>query len=91
LGGACEDNDVRAVCDACQAFFITDAGSLGRWAAARPEYRPEQHAALAAAVADFKGLRRRDRAAFVAAVEQAMLAAQLEPAALGGPAAGLGA
>ena len=49
---------------------------MGRWAAAHPEYRLEQHAALACAVADFKGLRKRDRAAFVAAVEQAMVAAQ---------------
>ncbi len=63
---------------ACQAFFITDAGSLGRWAAAHTEYCPQQHAMLACAVADFKGLRKRDRAIFVAAVEQAMLAAQVE-------------
>ncbi|KAK9832750.1 hypothetical protein WJX81_008241 [Elliptochloris bilobata] len=63
-----------------KAFFITDASSLGRWAAAHAEYRPEQHAALACAVADFKGLRKRDRAVFIAAVEQAMIAAQLEPA-----------
>ena len=64
----------------CQAFFLTDAGSLGRWAAAHAEYAPEQHAMLACAVAEFKGLRKRERATFVAAVEQAMLAAQAERA-----------
>lgn len=69
---------IRAVHGAwgtCQAFFVTDAGNLGRWAAAHTEYCPEQHAALACAVANFKGLRKRDCAAFVAAVEQAMMAA----------------
>ena len=48
-----------------QAFFMTDAQQLGRWAAMHPEYLPGQHAALAAAVATFKGLRRKDKTAFM--------------------------
>lgn len=52
-----------------QAFFLTDATELGHWSATHPEYTRQQHASLAGAVADFKGLKKKDKAAFLAQVE----------------------
>ena len=56
-----------------QAFFLTGAEELGRWAALHPEYSPSQSAALASAVAVFKGLRRKDKALFMSHFEACLL------------------
>ena len=52
-----------------QAYFIADIAGLGEWMARHPEYSPEQMQLLANAVADFKGLRKKEKAAFVASVQ----------------------
>lgn len=51
-----------------QAFFLTGAEELGQWAVSHPEYTRKQHMSLAASVAQFKGLKKKDHAAFVARV-----------------------
>lgn len=56
-----------------QAFFLTGAEELGHWAATHPEYSQEQLSCLAAAVADFKGLKKKERAAFVTQVNASLL------------------
>ena len=52
-----------------QAFFIADIAGLGEWVARHPEYSTEQMQLLASAVADFKGLRKKEKTAFVASVQ----------------------
>lgn len=52
-----------------QAFFLTGVDELGQWAVTHPEYTREQQLALATAVAQFKGLKKKDQTAFVAQVE----------------------
>ncbi len=52
-----------------QAFFLTGVEELGQWIVTHPEYTREQQLALATAVAQFKGLKKKDQAAFVAQVE----------------------
>jgi hypothetical protein len=52
---------------------LTEAEELGHWSATHPEYRREQHAALAGAVADFKGLKKKERVAFIAQVEACLV------------------
>ena len=52
-----------------QAYFIADIAGLGEWMARHLEYSPEQKQLLAGAVADFKGIRKKERAAFVASVQ----------------------
>lgn len=52
-----------------QAFFLPTAEELHRWTQAHPQYRPTQHLALAAAIADFQGMRKKDRANFIASME----------------------
>ena len=48
-----------------QAFFLTDAGELGRWAATHPEFTRGQLSSLAVAITSFKGLRRKEKTAFL--------------------------
>lgn len=56
-----------------QAFFLTDAEELGRWAAMHPEFTRGQVASLAAAVVAFKKLRRKERTVFLAQFEACLL------------------
>ena len=51
-----------------QAYFIADIAGLGEWMARHLEYSAEQKQLLVNAVADFKGLRKKEKAAFVASV-----------------------
>ncbi|EIE20688.1 hypothetical protein COCSUDRAFT_57256 [Coccomyxa subellipsoidea C-169] len=56
-----------------QAFFLTEVEEFGQWAVTHPEYTREQQIGLATAVAQFKGLKKKDQATFVAQVEAFML------------------
>jgi hypothetical protein len=56
-----------------QAFFLTDAEELGRWAAMHPEFTRGQLASLATAVATFKGLRRKEKALFLTQFEACLV------------------
>ncbi|BDA42201.1 probable Syndetin [Coccomyxa sp. Obi] len=56
-----------------KAFFLTGVEELGQWAVTHPEYTREQHLALATAVAQFKGLKKKDQTAFVAQVEASLI------------------
>ena len=51
-----------------QALFITDVGELGEWMAKHPEYSQDQKSSLANAIADFKGLKKKDKAVFTSSV-----------------------
>ena len=52
-----------------QAFFNTDVAQLGEWMARHPEYIQEHKQALGSAIAEFKGLKKREKAAFIGAVQ----------------------
>ena len=52
-----------------QAFFITEIEGLGEWMIRHPEYNQEQKQLLAGAVAEFKGLKKKEKAAFVVSVQ----------------------
>ena len=52
-----------------QAFYIPWGPDLQRWAATHPEYTKQQLASLIALVADSQGLKRRDKAAALAAID----------------------
>ncbi len=52
-----------------QAYFIADIAGLGEWMARHLEYGAEQKQLLVNGVADFKGLRKKEKAAFVASVQ----------------------
>ena len=56
-----------------QAFYLTTDEELVRWAQLHPEYSRAQVLALAASVADFRRLRRSDRAALMERVQAALL------------------
>lgn len=56
-----------------QAFFLTGVEELGQWALTHPEYSREQQLALATAVAQFKGLKKKEQTAFVAQVEACLI------------------
>ena len=52
-----------------QALFITDVGELGEWMANHPEYSQDQKNSLTNAIADFKGLKKKDKAIFISSVQ----------------------
>lgn len=52
-----------------QAFFNKDVAQLGEWMARHPEYSQERKQALMNAIADSKGLKKREKAAFIGAVQ----------------------
>lgn len=52
-----------------QAFYIPWGPDLQRWAATHPEYTRQQLASLIALIADSQGLKRKDRAAALAAID----------------------
>ena len=52
-----------------QAFYIPWGPDLQRWAATHPEYTKQQLASLIALIADSQGLKRRDKAAALAAID----------------------
>ena len=52
-----------------QALFITDVKELGEWMAKHPEYSQDQKNSLASAIADFKGLKKKDKAVFTSSVQ----------------------
>jgi hypothetical protein len=52
-----------------QAFFNTDVAQLGEWMARHPEYSQEHKQALGSAIAEFKGLKKREKTAFIGAVQ----------------------
>jgi len=56
-----------------QAFYIPWGADLQRWAATHPEYSKPQLAALVALVADSQGIRRKERAAALAAIDAEVL------------------
>lgn len=51
-----------------QAFFLNPDEEFQRWVMTHPEYRPQQKLALAALVADFRGIKRKQKSAFLAQV-----------------------
>jgi len=55
--------------DLLQAFFITDIGGLGDWMAKHLEYSAEQKQLLGSAIAEFKGLKKKEKVAFIASVQ----------------------
>lgn len=60
-----------------QAFYLPTDADLIQWAAAHPEYTPQAIAALAASVADFRGLLRAKRQALIDTVVAAAAAAAI--------------
>ena len=52
-----------------QALFITDVVELGEWMAKHPEYSQDQKNSLVNAIADFKGLKKKDKAIFASSVQ----------------------
>ena len=58
-----------------QAFYLPTDADLIRWAAMHPEYSPQAVAALAASVADLRGLLRAKRQALLDTVAAAAAAA----------------
>lgn len=52
-----------------QALFITDVKELGAWLAKHPEYSQDHKNSLVSAIADFKGLKRKDKAVFTSSVQ----------------------
>lgn len=56
-----------------QAFFIQTDEELERWVQTNPQYSKEQHMQLGAAIADFRGLKRKDKAILLGRLEACML------------------
>lgn len=56
-----------------QAFFVTSPGDLQHWVQTHPEYTREQLTMLANAIADFKGLKKKDRQILLELVETSIL------------------
>ena len=52
-----------------QAFFIIDVNELAEWMAKHLEYSQDQRHSLANAIADFKGLKKKDKATFTSSVQ----------------------
>lgn len=58
---------------AFQAFFLTSPSDLQHWVQTHPEYSREQLIALANTLADFKGLKKKDRQILLDLVESSIL------------------
>jgi hypothetical protein len=56
-----------------QAFFIPDAAELQSWIQHHPEYAPDQLRRLAVCIADSRKFGKKERAAFLASVDQAII------------------
>ena len=67
-----------------QAFYIP-LDELPRWAQTHPEYSPAAVLALTGCIAESSGMKRRDKAALMAAVEGELRAAGLLGGGGGGP------
>ncbi len=52
-----------------QAFFVNSPGELQRWVQCHPEYRGDHLTALATQIADFKGLKKKDRQVLLELIE----------------------
>ena len=56
-----------------QAFFIQTDEELHRWVQTNPQYSKEQHMQLGAAIADFRGLKRKEKAILLGQIETCIL------------------
>ena len=52
-----------------QAFFVTSPTDLQHWVETHPEYSLEHLVLLATAIADFKGLKKKDRQVLLELIE----------------------
>ena len=52
-----------------QALFIIDINELAAWMTKHLEYNQDQKNSLANAIADFKGLKKKDKAIFTSSVQ----------------------
>eukprot|EP00891_Asterochloris_glomerata_P005698 jgi/Astpho2/5698/fgenesh1_pg.00079_%23_105_t len=52
-----------------QAFFVNSPSELQRWVQCHPEYRSDHLTALATQIADFKGLKKKDRQVLLELIE----------------------
>lgn len=56
-----------------QAFFVTSPDGLQHWVQTHPEYTKGQLTTLASTIADFKGLKKKDRQILLDLVETSIL------------------
>ena len=61
------------LCVPMQAFFIQTDEELERWVQTNPQYSKEQHMQLGSAIAEFRGLKRKDKAVLLGKLEACML------------------
>lgn len=59
--------------DVLQAFFVTSPNDLQHWVQTHPEYTRGQLTMLANTIADFKGLKKKDRQILLDLVESSIL------------------
>ncbi|KAK9839764.1 hypothetical protein WJX84_011037, partial [Apatococcus fuscideae] len=67
------DVSTRFVDNYIKAFFIQTDEELERWVQTNPQYSKEQHMQLGSAIADFRGLKRKDKALLLSRLEASML------------------
>lgn len=56
-----------------QAFFVTSPTDLQHWVATHPEYSRGHLVLLATAIADFKGLKKKDRQTLLELIEGSIM------------------
>lgn len=56
-----------------QAFFVTSPSDLQHWVQTHPEYSREHLVLLATAIADFKGLKKKDRQVLLELIEGSIM------------------
>ena len=56
-----------------QAFFVTSPNDLQHWVQTHPEYSREHLVLLATAIADFKGLKKKDRQVLLELIEGSIM------------------
>lgn len=56
-----------------QAFFVTSPADLQHWVQTHPEYSREHLMLLAGSIADFKGLKKKDRQVLLDLIESSIM------------------
>lgn len=56
-----------------QAFFVTSPSDLQHWVQTHPEYSREHLVMLAGTIADFKGLKKKDRQVLLELIEGSIM------------------
>ncbi|KAK9817254.1 hypothetical protein WJX72_011915 [[Myrmecia] bisecta] len=69
----CIDVNIRLVDNYIKAFFIPSIPDLEHWVQTHPEYSREQLVLLATAMAEFMGMKKKDKAEFLAQIQEIIM------------------